>query len=461
LASGGDDGKVRIWNPATREEILTLKGHDEARVSQQFGLIRSLAWSPDGTLLASAGLDGRTLVWEVASGRQVFALPADHGWVWSVAWSPDGTRLAAGSQDGTIRVVEGLEHGPKVHVFKAHEPRPFGTAGSQGVRTLAWSPQGDRLASGGPDRLVKLWDPMRGAELARLQGDQRSVLGLAWSPDGTRLASASTDRLVIAWDAQTGRKLWTMRGHNDFVDAVVWSPDGTRLASAGIDDSVRVWDPRTGEEAFALRGNSGMFHDVSWSPDGAQLAAASSDGQIWLWDATRGFERDTTPRALPFIDRKFASGTARGADRLAFAQIAYGLKKLAFATQLWAEALATDPKLFDDRRLQHRYNAARAASLAAAGQGQDEPPLDEAAKAKLRRLALDWLKAELTAWDKEQSRPAIVKTLRQWQQESDLAGLRDKAELARLPAEEQRAFTQLWTDVARLLKKQSIGKDER
>ena len=63
-----------------------------------------------------------------------------------------------------------------------------------------------------------------------------------------------------------------------------------------------------------LRGNSGMFHDVSWHPDGAQLAAASSDGQIWIWDATRGFERDTTPRALPYIDRAVASGTARGED---------------------------------------------------------------------------------------------------------------------------------------------------
>src|SRR5580765_7337713 len=90
-------------------------------------------------VLASAGLDGRVLVWEVAGGREVFALPADHGSVWSVAWSPDGTHLAAGSEDGTIRVVEGLRHTPKVHVFKAHQGA---------VRALAWSPQGDCLASG-------------------------------------------------------------------------------------------------------------------------------------------------------------------------------------------------------------------------------------------------------------------------------------------------------------------------
>lgn len=314
LASGGDDGKVRVWDPASRAEVLTLQGHDKGRVNEQFGLIRSLAWRPDGTLLASAGLDGTVKVWEVADGREVVALPAGHGMVWSVAWSPDGTYLAVGSQDGTIRVIDGLKQTPKVHAFKAHEPRRLGTSGPQGVRTLAWSPQGDRLTSGGPDNFVKVWDPLRGAELARMQGKQSWVLGVAWSPDGKRLASASANRLVIVWDVRTGREIATMRGHNDFVDAVVWSPDGTRLASAGLDNSVRIWDPRTGEEAFALRGDSGMFHDVSWHPDGTQLAAASSGGQVWVWDATRGYERDTTPRALPHIDRKVASGTARGED---------------------------------------------------------------------------------------------------------------------------------------------------
>ncbi|HJZ59122.1 MAG TPA: hypothetical protein VKE74_29530, partial [Gemmataceae bacterium] len=139
-------------------------------------------------------------------------------------------------------------------------------------------------------------------------------------PDGKRLASASGDHLIIAWDAHSGRQLSTMPGHKGNVEAVVWSPDGTRLASAGLDNSVRVWDPRTGEETFVLRGDSGMFHDISWNPDGAQLAAACSDGQIWIWDATRGFERDTTPRALPYIDRKVASGTARGEDLRWFAE---------------------------------------------------------------------------------------------------------------------------------------------
>jgi WD40 repeat protein len=446
LASGGDDGKVRIWNPANGKEVRSLEAHDEGQIIPQFGLIRSLAWSPNGTHLASAGLDGRAKVWEVASGREVFALPADRGAVWAVAWSPDGKHLAAGSQEGTIRVVTGIEHTPKVHHFQGHQGR---------VRSLAWSPRGDRLASGGGDGLVKLWDPFRGAELARMQGHRYWVMSVAWSPDGKRLASASGDRLVIVWDARTGRKLAIMRGHNDFVDAVVWSPDSTRLASAGLDNSVRLWDPRTGEETFVLRGRSGMFHDVSWNRDGAQLAAASSDGHVQVWDATRGFERDTTARALPFIERKLASGTARYEDRLAFAQFASDHRKFALATRLWAEALEGDPKL-GDRQTQYRYNAIRAAVLAAAGQGKDEPPLDDAAKAKLRRQALHWLRVELSAWrkfletDSAEARPNMMRDPSDWKQDRDLASIRDASALAKLPADEQKGFARLWADVAAL-----------
>lgn len=286
VASGGDDGNIRVWDAGSRREMLSIKAHYDGKIIPQFGLIRSIAWSPDGAYVASAGLDGRTSVWEVATSREVFALPADHGAVWSVAWSPDGTSLAAGSLDGTIRIADNLKGTPTVRVIDAHKG-PGRIPERRGVRALAWSPQGDRLASAGWDKLVKVWDPVRRTELARMEGHNGAVPGVSWSPDGKQLASAAGDFLVMTWDAATGQKLQTMRGHNDFVEAVRWSPDGSRLASAGIDNSVRIWDPRTGEETLVLRGTSGMFHDVSWSPDGAQLAAVCTDGHVWIWDATR------------------------------------------------------------------------------------------------------------------------------------------------------------------------------
>jgi WD40 repeat protein/serine/threonine protein kinase len=517
LASGGDDGKIRIWDAVTREEIRAFNAHDVRQINGQFGLIRSLAWSPDSTHLASAGLDGTAKVWNVSDGRQLFAAPAGHGWVWSVAWSPDGRHLAAGAQDGTIRIFDMLKDPPSTQVIKAHEPRTFGTAGLQGVRSLAWSPRGDRLASAGIEGHVKVWDPLRGIELVRMPG-QSWVLQVAWSPDGKRLASATVTSLVLVWDAETGQQLATMRGHNTWVEAVAWSPDGTRLASAGLDNAVRISDPVTGEESLPLRGNAGFFHDVAWHPDGAQLAAACSDGQIWLWDATRGFERDTTPRALPFIERKVAAGRVRredrrwfadsfvragkikqavalvkndrdsvrslfgkltedeqkefaqawadefkawtpanGSERIELAQIAYEFKKYGLAARLWAEALESDPKLADARETLPRESAARAAARAAAGESLDEP-LDDVAKAKFRRLALEWLKAELTAaTELRKASPAsdrsiLVKVLNDWQRDLDFASIRGAESLAKLPADEGAAFRQFWADLTEWLK---------
>jgi eukaryotic-like serine/threonine-protein kinase len=146
------------------------------------------------------------------------------------------------------------------------------------------------------------------------------------------------------------------------------------------------------------------------------------------------------------------------AERLAFARMAYDRKHFAPAARLWAEALASEPKLGDDRQALHRYNAARAAALAAVGQGKDEPQPDDGAKAKLRQQALDWLKAELTIWEKllesgpPQARPTIVQTLDHWEQDTDLAGIRNADGLAKLPADEQKAWRALWAGVDSLLR---------
>jgi tetratricopeptide (TPR) repeat protein len=156
------------------------------------------------------------------------------------------------------------------------------------------------------------------------------------------------------------------------------------------------------------------------------------------------------------------AGTARPADaaeRLAFAQMLYDAKRHAAAARLWSEALAADPKLGDDRGAQHRYDAACAAALAAAGRAEGEPPPDAAARAELRRKALDWLRAELAAWSKlldsgdPKARAAIAPTLQHWKEDSDLAGVRDGDALATLPADERRAWEAFWKDVDALLKR--------
>jgi serine/threonine-protein kinase len=136
----------------------------------------------------------------------------------------------------------------------------------------------------------------------------------------------------------------------------------------------------------------------------------------------------------------------------------YDTKRHAAAARFWAEALAADPTLGDDRQAGHRYNAACAAALTAAGQATDDPKPDDDARARMRGQALDWLKAELASWVRvldagdEQARSAAARDLWHWQADSDLAGVRDRDSIAKLPADERRAWEALWKDVDALLK---------
>ena len=146
-------------------------------------------------------------------------------------------------------------------------------------------------------------------------------------------------------------------------------------------------------------------------------------------------------------------------ERIGLAYRAHAEGIYACSARLFAQALEHAPKLADDRQFQHAYNAACAAALAASGQGKDDPPPDDAARAKLRTQARDWLKAELAAWAQIfDNGPAELKTtitpaLKHWKDDSDVAGIRDEKELAKLPEAERTAFTQLWNDVDQLLTK--------
>jgi serine/threonine-protein kinase len=152
-------------------------------------------------------------------------------------------------------------------------------------------------------------------------------------------------------------------------------------------------------------------------------------------------------------------------QRLAMAQRAYDIGRHALAAQLWGEALESDPALARDRLTQRAYNAACAAALAATGQGRAETALDGAARAKLRQQARAWLNSELVAWSSlvqsgtTQARPAVAQTLRHWQQDTDLAGVRDRGALAKLPERERQKWQALWTSVEELRRRAEAGSD--
>jgi uncharacterized protein with WD repeat len=199
LASASSDQTVKIWETATGEELLTLKGHA--------GAVMSVAFRPDGQRLASGSNDQTVKIWDSATGKELFALMGHAGVVTSVAFSPDGQRLASGSNDQTVKIWDSAT-GKELLALKGHASR---------VRSVAFSPDGQHLASGG-DQTVKIWDSATGNELFALKGHAGWLLGVAFSPDGQRLACTNQDGSIHLWEtASVSREILDRRATNQMV----------------------------------------------------------------------------------------------------------------------------------------------------------------------------------------------------------------------------------------------------
>ena len=264
LASGTGDGAILWWDLATRAELPTLEGHR--------GLVYSLAFSPDGTTLASCG-DETIKLWDMASREEIATLSPRPGNIFSMTFSADGRTLAAGGWlDDTVKLWDVLTR-EEIASLKGHTGR---------VNSVAFSPDGNTLASGSFDRTVKLWDVAAREEIATL-GHMKEVTSVAFSPDGTTLASIQwSDRTVKLWDVSTREEIASLEGHTRSVTSVAFSPDGTTLA-AGL-FRIKLWDVATREEIGTLEGHTtGGIRSLLFSPDGATLVSGSWDGTILLW----------------------------------------------------------------------------------------------------------------------------------------------------------------------------------
>jgi WD40 repeat protein/tRNA A-37 threonylcarbamoyl transferase component Bud32 len=281
FASGGIDGKIKLWDAVSGAAVDTFEGHT--------GSVSGVAFSPDGRRLASAGDDKTVRIWDVAGGVEMLSLRGHTNMVSAVAFSPDGKRLASAAQDETVRVWNATT-GREQLVLKGH-----GTF----VWNVAFSPDGARLASVGSDGAVRVWDAAAGGkELLVLRGHSDLVQGVAYSPDGSLIASAGLDGTVWLWQAGSGRELAVLRGHLQGAVSVAFSPDGGRLASGGYDWTVRLWRVVSGKqlfehwghELFTHRGHTHLVHTVAFTPDGTRVVSASHDKTVRVWDATCGAE---------------------------------------------------------------------------------------------------------------------------------------------------------------------------
>jgi WD40 repeat protein len=297
LATGGSEQTLAIWNLVTERSRLAIQEHDA------WGVLTALRYSPDGRLLAAASSDRTLRIRNAATFRDTLFLEDFQEGLASLAFSPDGSILATGGGDppevlqlpkGKTEPADGRPRSVRIWDLKSGSPLRSLREHVGSIHALVFSRDGSRLISAGSDRIIRIWDPSNGRLIRNLAGHSGTIYALALDPGGEHLASAGSDGSIRIWDPGEGRLVQTLTGHTNWVQCLSFHPDGTRLASAGADATVRIWDPLGGREVLTLRGHRERVHGVSFSPDGSRLASASADGVVRIWETDALYPRAAT-----------------------------------------------------------------------------------------------------------------------------------------------------------------------
>jgi hypothetical protein len=254
-------------------EIRTLNGHNS--------IVYGVAFSPDGKKALSGSVDGRAVLWETATGRQLHQLQGHGGMIWGVAYDPRGKHLFTSSWDGTVKMWDAA---------RGLEVRRFPAQGRiADINGVAVSPNGKQMLTGSDDGTVRLWDVETGHELRQFTGHRGFVYGVAFSPDGKRaLSGGSADNQMILWDLATGKEIRRFNSLQGQLRMVAFTPDGQKAVHSG-GNSVRLLHLPTGQVIRQFQGQ-GEIYAVAFSPDGRRLAIAGADRTIRLWDVATGRE---------------------------------------------------------------------------------------------------------------------------------------------------------------------------
>ncbi len=259
--SGSWDGTMRLWDLEPAKELRRFDGHTRG--------INGLAVTPDGRRAVTASGDTTAAVWDLESGRLLRRFERHSGFVECVAISADGRRALTGSADRSARLWD-LETGAEVRALLGH---------AAGVRGVA--------ITGSADRSARFADQEIGTQIRELVGHTKSVRSVAFLPDGRRALTCGEDQTVRLWDLETGHEIAVFSGHKAPVMSVAASPDGRTAISAGGEGDVLIWDLAhlgSGKEIGRLKGHERVVEHVTISPDGSRALSCGWDGSVILWD---------------------------------------------------------------------------------------------------------------------------------------------------------------------------------
>jgi len=243
----------------------TLTGHSHK--------VHNISISSDGQILASGSWDGTVKLWNINDGSLIFTLPSQPAEVLAMALSPDGQIIATSI---------GLEN--TIKLWDANNGNLLNTlTHTSYIRGLAFSPNGQILASGSNDHTIKLWNVSNGTYIRTLVGHSSGVDAVSFSQDGQYIASGSTDYTSKIWNVSSGSLITTLVGHSVWVNSVAFSPDGEMLVSGSYDDTAKLWDIASSNLLHTYTGHSGNVYGVAFSPDKFTIASCSGDGKIKLW----------------------------------------------------------------------------------------------------------------------------------------------------------------------------------